>query len=251
MTSEPRASAPAKLAAVFLDLDATILDEAYVELASVAACVELAAAHPGVDPLPLARANYQVWIEYWPEIEDDWILGELSTDVLRLEVWRRTLARLGHHDEGMVSEIAEMHHRYELTHYRAFDDVVPFIDAMHAAGVRVGVLTNGASDTQREKLVALGIEDRFDAIIVSAELGVAKPDPAIFDQALNEIGASASETAHVGDSVFADVGGSVASGLTSVWLNRDGAQLKSGDARPNYEVQSLDELVAMWAGTPS
>ncbi|MCU1549572.1 MAG: family hydrolase [Glaciihabitans sp.] len=238
-------------AAVFLDLDATILDEAYVEMASVAACVEFAAAHPGLEPLALAGANYEVWIAYWPEIEDDWILGNLSTDELRLEVWRRTLARFGHDDEALVAEIAAMHHRNEITHYRAFDDVIPFLDAMQSAGVRVGVLTNGASDTQREKLVALGIADRFDAIMVSGELGVAKPDPAVFERALEAIGASADEAAHVGDSVFADVGGSVASGLTSVWLNRESAELKPGDARPNHEVRSLNDLIELWIGAPS
>jgi putative hydrolase of the HAD superfamily len=232
--------------AVFIDLDSTILNEGYVPIASAAACAELALAHPDIDAPALAHANLEVWLSYWPEIEHDWTLGELETDALRDEVWRRTLARFGIEDEAMVAEVSAIHQAHELDSYRAFDDVVPFLDALRAAGIRVAVLTNGASDLQRVKLDVLGITDRVDALIVSGEHGAAKPDPAIFAHALDAVGADASRAAHIGDSLRADVGGALASGVTAIWLNRDLADRPAGASEPDIEVQSLSELASLW-----
>jgi putative hydrolase of the HAD superfamily len=237
---------PARFDAVFLDLDATILDERYIEIASVAACMELAVAHPEIDPRPLAIANYESWMSYWPEIEDDWILGDLVTSDLRREVWRRTLEQLGRVEPELVDEVSEIHHRHELENYVMFDDVVPLLDALSENGVKVAVLTNGATDTQREKLHALALTERFDAIIVSGEHGAAKPDPAIFERALDAVGARADRVAHVGDSLRADVAGAVATGVTAVWLNRTGAARQADHPVPDLEVASLAELIGQW-----
>jgi HAD superfamily hydrolase (TIGR01549 family) len=234
--------------AILLDLDATLVDERYVEIASVAACGEYVARHPGLDPMQLARANFGVWMAYWPEIEDVWVLGELGTNALRLQVWRRTLAQFDESDEALIAEIADIHHRHEQANYGAFGDAVPTIDALRAAGVKVGVLTNGATDTQREKLDILRITERVDAIIVSGEHAAAKPDPALFETALRMLGSTADRTAHVGDSLLADVGGALASGVTAIWLNRTGAVRGADDPVPDLEIGSLDVLVALASG---
>jgi putative hydrolase of the HAD superfamily len=237
---------PARFDAVFLDLDATILDEKYIEIASVAACVELAGRHPDIDPRALALANYETWLSYWPEIEDDWILGDLVTSDLRHEVWRRTLEQLGRVEPELVDEVSEIHHRHELDNYLVFDDVVPLLDALQANGVKVAVLTNGATDTQREKLNALELTGRFDAIIVSGEHGAAKPDRTIFERALEAVGVRADRAAHIGDSLKADVAGAVATGVTAVWLNRTDAARQTDHAVPDLEVSSLAELIELW-----
>lgn len=235
--------------AVLIDLDSTILNEGYVPIASAAACAELAREHPDVDAPALARANIEVWLQYWPEIEADWTLGELETADLRLEVWRRTLARFDIDDEALIAEVSAMHEAHEVSSYSAFDDVHPFLDALQAAGVRVAVLTNGASDLQRIKLDVLGITNRVDALVVSGEHGAAKPDPAIFRRALDAVGGEASTTAHIGDSLRSDVGGALASGVTAVWLNRDNALRPDDAPDPDIEVRSLAELLPLWGLT--
>lgn len=229
--------------AVFFDLDSTLVDELYIATASIATCAELAAAHPQLDAGALATANLQSWVQYWGEVEQQWIVGELSTPDMRHEVWRRTFAAVGAESEELITEALPIHQRHERAEYLIFPDALPTIDALRAAGIKVGVITNGATDTQREKLDLLGITDAVDTIIVSAEVGAAKPSPVIFEAALAAVGVSAARAAHVGDSLHADIGGAVAAGVTAIWLNRTGAARADSDPIPDREIASLAELV--------
>lgn len=231
--------------AVFFDLDATLIDESYIASASIAACAEFAAAHPAFDAAALARANLETWLSYWPEIEDPWILGEFETSELRLEVWRRTLGRFEVTDEALIAEVAELHHGYEMTHYGAFEDALSTLESLRAAGVKLAVVTNGASDTQREKLDILGVTPRVDVIVVSAEAGAAKPDAAVFSGVLAEFGVPIERVAHVGDSAFADVGGANAAGITSIWVNRTGKPRAADLPTPDHEITALAEVMGI------
>jgi putative hydrolase of the HAD superfamily len=81
------------------------------------------------------------------------------------------------------------------------------------------VLTNGPSGFQRRKLEASGLGPELDAIAISGELGVAKPDPEAFERALELLGTKAEETAMVGDSLENDVLGALGAGLAEVvWM---------------------------------
>jgi len=110
---------------------------------------------------------------------------------------------------------------------------------------RLALITNGASDTQRTALRALGIEDRFDAIVISGEVGIAKPDASIFRLAADKLGLQPKSVWHVGDSLRTDVAGARAAGVVAVWLNRPGARRESGEPEPEHEIRSLKELPAL------
>ena len=64
--------------------------------------------------------------------------------------------------------------------------------------------------------------------MISAELGAAKPDPAIFRAALERLGAAAEDAVHVGDSVEHDVAGARAAGLEAILVARNGARPPAG-----------------------
>ena len=72
---------------------------------------------------------------------------------------------------------------------------------LRGAGVRTALLTNGPSWMQRHKVELLGLEPQLDAIGISEEIGVAKPDPAAFAGALELLGTAPQETVMVGDHV--------------------------------------------------
>jgi putative hydrolase of the HAD superfamily len=105
---------------------------------------------------------------------------------------------------------------------------------------RPGMVTNGIPDVQRTKINATGLTDRFDAIVVSGELAVGKPDPAIYRHALQLLNASPEETIMVGDSFARDVVGAQAIGIRAVWISMGRPQ--PNHAEPWMVVESLAEL---------
>ncbi|MCU4716963.1 HAD family hydrolase [Halapricum hydrolyticum] len=110
----------------------------------------------------------------------------------------------------------------------------------------IGVVTNGPRDRQRTKLEALGVADRFDALVYGAELPRSKPHTAPFDRALEELGVSRGGTLYVGNSLGYDVAGAHNAGLSAAWLHED---REVGAYEPEYVIDSLVELPAILRGS--
>ena len=91
------------------------------------------------------------------------------------------------------------------------------LQALRDAGIKLGVITNGGTERQQRKLIALGIASSFDVILISETEGVRKPDSEIFVRALRRCGVDASEALFVGDHPDADVGGALQAGLHAAW----------------------------------
>ncbi len=109
---------------------------------------------------------------------------------------------------------------------------------------RVGMITNGPSRIQRDKIDRLAIADLFEVILVSEEEGVWKPDPLIFTRALDRFGVRPHAATFVGDSPEHDIAGAQAAGISSVWINRRGRGWPGG-ARADREISSLTELPSL------
>ena len=105
--------------------------------------------------------------------------------------------------------------------WSVFDDVRPTLNALRARGVRLGVISNWDSRL-RALLGALGLAREFETIVVSCEVGVEKPDRAIFERALEDLGIGPHEAFHVGDDVVADYEGPRSAGLDAALLVRHG-----------------------------
>ncbi|MCY4070490.1 MAG: HAD family hydrolase [Chloroflexi bacterium] len=78
---------------------------------------------------------------------------------------------------------------------------------------RLGLITNGYSDSQRGRLDAAGLSQFFDPILISEEVGIAKPDARIFTMALDALDLSASDVIYVGDSIGHDHAGCQSAGI--------------------------------------
>lgn len=118
---------------------------------------------------------------------------------------------------------------------------VPGVEEMLASlreRYTVGLLTNGPTVAQREKLSTLGWEDTFDATLVTGELTAGKPDAAAFEALLEVLEAAPEETVYVGDEVDADVGGASAAGITVVQVVFEGGP--APDPRAHRHVRRED-----------
>jgi putative hydrolase of the HAD superfamily len=115
--------------------------------------------------------------------------------------------------ERLVAHFRESYGR----HCLLAADVKHTLDELRRRELRLAVVTNGPSVMQRRKLAALGIEHAFDAILVSEEEGVSKPDAEIFRRALERCGVAAHEALFVGDHPVADIEGAHNAGLRVAW----------------------------------
>lgn len=122
---------------------------------------------------------------------------------------------------------------------------------LRRAGIRSAAVTNGTSASQRPKLRNTGIDDLVDAIVVSEEVGVAKPEPEIFRHALAALDADPATTLFVGDNPAADIGGAKALGMLAAWVHL-GRDWELATPRPDYVVAAVWELDALLDGaTPA
>jgi putative hydrolase of the HAD superfamily len=114
---------------------------------------------------------------------------------------------------------------------------------LRARGVKVGLVTNGAP-SQHVKIDALNVRPQLDAVVVSDEVGVAKPDEAIFRIALGKLGVEADEAWFVGDHPVNDVIGAHRMGMRAFWLRR-GLPWPQGEPRVGAAIDSLEELLPL------
>ncbi len=229
--------------ALSFDLDETLLDGRFLQRSLAEACNEIAS-HAGLDADRLLAANADAWHAYWPTVEADWTLGALDGASLTLETWRRTLEACACDSDAVLRFAYETHSRLALHAYRLFQDVPDTLEAVKREGIPLALITNGASDTQREKMRALELDQLFDAVIISSEIGVAKPAVEIFEAAFEQLGVDRGSVWHVGDSLSTDVAGANAAGCVSVWINRRAELRRAAIVQPDLEIRSLSELLA-------
>ena len=125
-----------------------------------------------------------------------------------------------------------------------FEGVHDILAALHER-FWLAIITNGPSDLQRRKIEYFDLEERVDWVVVSGELGVDKPEPAIFEHALGLAGVGAGRAAHVGDSLTSDVAGANRAGLLPIWVEtrfpRDHGD--GEEFRPAATIQHVRELL--------
>ena len=115
---------------------------------------------------------------------------------------------------------------YYYRHLREFvtpaAEQIGVVKTLRANGIKTGIITNITPErleSQKQKIQALGIEALFDVIVLSAELGVHKPDRRIFDHTAQLLGVSNEQCVFVGDDPDSDVAGALNAGMEAVWLD--------------------------------
>lgn len=237
----------ATVGAVLFDLDDTLLDGDAAWRSGVA---RLCARCPGLGHAEALAA----WEAAFHAHFDRFLAGETSAEEMRagrIRTWGELVAAsVAGGDE--LEWFAEYQAGYEAG-WQLFADARPVLDALRArADLRLGVVTNGESDLQRQKLDALGITAYFDVVVVSGDHGWPKPDRRIFERAVAGVGVPAGRCLFVGDRQDVDVAGAAAAGLQAVWLNRADAPPAPG-LGPSPSIASLEALLALVAapGSPT
>lgn len=179
-----------------------------------------------------ARLNAALWEAYERR--------EIDATALRTERWRRFLDALEVEadpdgtSEGYLAHFAAGAHLLD----GALEAVATLAERMTVVAV-----TNGFGDVQHARLDRTGLRRHLAGVVVSDEVGAAKPQPAIFDRAFAVAGdPPRHRVAIVGDSLTSDIAGGRGYGITTVWVNRHGVDHAPHPA-PDHEVASITELV--------
>ena len=203
------------LRGILFDLDDTLADSAGTEERIWDGVADVIAEYvPAIDRVELRRRYLDVLEPHYAELA----AGRVDFLTFRRRRLAEALAPWGDVSDELLD-------RYVAAKARIADEVQPFpeavatVRALRGLGIRVGVLTNGPSGFQRRKLEVSGLGPELDAIAISEELGVAKPEQEAFDKALALLETRAEETAMVGDSLENDVLGAMNAGLAAaVWM---------------------------------
>ncbi|HEX5643856.1 MAG TPA: HAD family hydrolase [Thermoleophilia bacterium] len=121
-----------------------------------------------------------------------------------------------------------------------YEDVLPCLDALRAAGVRMALLSNALGHGVEEIVAHFALDEYMDAAVSSLETGAVKPAPRMFSTLFGLLGVSARDAVMVGDSVEDDVEGAVACGCPAILLDRSGRRRDL----PVPRIESLAELPA-------
>jgi FMN phosphatase YigB (HAD superfamily) len=122
------------------------------------------------------------------------------------------------------------------------------LKAMRKGGCKVAMIANADSTSARNIIKATNLEDYFDVIVISEEVGIEKPDRRIFQLALDKLGVKAENVVMVGNRIDADIVGANRMDMKSVWFkwnDRYEDKIRNQEEKPDFIIKSLSELPSM------
>lgn len=221
---------------MLFDLDHTLLDSNTSEALAFDATMRSIGLD---DPAPHLATYQSLNIALWKQVER----GELSPNDVKTLRFEKLLSQLEiDADPALLGE----HYLDGLgAHGELFPHALEMLDAV-ATFAELVLITNGIGSVQRARLQRLELVDRFSAIAISGELGMAKPHTSIFDHIFGLIGSTDRSTSIiVGDSLSSDIAGGHNAGIDTCWYNPYGTP--SGVKPPTMEVRALREIPVVLA----
>jgi putative hydrolase of the HAD superfamily len=182
-----------------------------------------------------ADAWNETYAQHWAAVQ----VGRVS----KAEAFTQTLRACGAQPSaGLVRALVDRDRELAFASARLYDDAIPFLDRLRSAGLKIAIVSN-CSEHTRPLLTQLGIIPLADAVILSCEVGAAKPSAEIYLRALDQLGVAATAALFVDDQT-SYCAGAAALGIATVQIVRgepDGNVPAAGTAL----VRSLTEVETM------
>lgn len=229
--------------AVLLDLDDTIVAFSAGALPCwQGICERFAPRIPGLTAAALCDAVQESRAWFWSDPERA-RQGRLDLRTARYTLLGDAFSRLGRPVPEWAQEMADAYAAEREGAVEPFPEALEALRHLKAHGVRLGLLTNGPSRTQRRKIERFGLGELFDCIVIEEEFGAGKPDPRVFLHALAQLHVRAEETWMVGDNLEVDIVPARKLGILAIWVDPGGSGLPATTPiRPDGVVRSLADL---------
>ena len=217
----------------FFDADGTLFDYNAAEAAALEGAFEACG-------LPYESEIRSLYSEINARIWRDFELGRVSQQDLKTARFDRLFDAVGLTADSMEFS---RHYLAILGAQTALLDGAENLVRGMAGKIQMLLITNGLAEVQVPRFAASSIRHCFAEIIISGEIGLAKPDPAIFEYAFERIGRPAKERVlMIGDNLGSDILGGANYGLDTCWYNPAGVANGHG-VEPTYEIRELDEIL--------
>ncbi|MBR6766455.1 MAG: YjjG family noncanonical pyrimidine nucleotidase [Clostridia bacterium] len=165
--------------------------------------------------------------------------GEMTQAELQVARWARFLERYGldNDPETTANRFVEILGQQVILLPHA-EEAMKFI----AARLPVVILTNGITAVQKSRMAKSAVRDYISDLVISQEVGISKPNPGIFQYALERLGLKPEEVIMIGDSPSSDILGANNAGIDACWYNPKGKTLPEG-VHAKYTITDLRQLM--------
>jgi putative hydrolase of the HAD superfamily len=150
-------------------------------------------------------------------------------------------------DPKIIAAGIVAYHDTKLAYLKPDPDVIPTLIVLRDNGLKIGIVSNGRSVKQWEKIIRLGLQHFFHTVVISEEVGFEKPDIGIFEVALKKLNIKPHEALYVGDTLDTDILGANKSGLVSVRLlkKRQKESPVSKTIAPRAIIRRISDLLSL------
>jgi putative hydrolase of the HAD superfamily len=151
---------------------------------------------------------------------------------------------LGINPALLISAGVVAYHDTKFQGLKPFPDVVPFLKALRDAGLQTGIVTHGLTTKQAEKLIRLGLIPHLgtNSIFISDQVGISKPNPRLYQRALEELHLTASKTMYVGDNPANDIQPCRTLGMRTTWARRAAKPGRGDESAAAVADQVVDDF---------
>ncbi len=151
-------------------------------------------------------------------------------------------AIMGHYEPKIITMGIITYHNVKFALLRPYPDTIKTLIELKNMGLKLGVITDGITIKQWEKLIRLGIVDFFDDVITSEEFGLGKPNIEFFEYGINKMELNPNETVYVGDRVDRDIIPAKKVGMHTIRILK-GKYKDMEDNKSDYSVNNLLDVV--------
>lgn len=225
--------------AIFFDLDDTLLDDTISSERSAALAASELASGRGVAAEQLAVSYMREAMRFWETLEPG--APKPPSGAIRPRLWRAALRTHGIDDAELAHRLAVLYDTIRIERVELFPETLPALHRLHGR-YKMAIITNGFAETHEAKIARLNLAHLFDAVILAGEMELAKPHPAVFAHAMNELGVNAQESIMVGDRFDRDIAGAHAAGMRAIWVNSRHEVRPNGARSAEMEIASIANL---------
>ena len=205
-----------KLKVILFDLDDTLLDSKTAEYNAIVSFKKVFNEFNNIDEKSFAR----MWHSIITELYEKYLEGKISFEQQRVERIKKLFFEVNINvKDDEAKEKFNIYLNLYKENWILFDDAIEVLETLKN-NYKLAIITNGDGIQQREKLQKTKIEKYFSEIIISSEIGVAKPDKQIFEVACKNLNIKSQECIMIGDKYKTDVQGAINAGIKAIWVNR-------------------------------